>query len=165
MWFPLHTKYTCFQEQPFHSLLFSTHRPVTTSTAWHNLLGDTQRGWLSISMLRLPLPLVPLSDVWIHCCSALSERGEGANRGPGEQMKNAPEIKLWERIQKMKRENERDRRRGEGGVMVIYGRHATQISIRSVITNRWSLAVTIRWSLGWLSCDHSSRLLLPARQL
>lgn len=61
-------------------------------------------------------------------------------------MKNAPEIKLWERIQKMKRENERDRR--EGGVMVIYGRHATQISIRSVITNRWSLAVTIRWSLG-----------------
>ena len=34
------------------------------------------------------------------------------------------------------------------GVMVIYGRCATQISIRSVITNRWSMAVTLRGSLG-----------------
>lgn len=36
----------------------------------------------------------------------------------------------------------------EGGVIVIHGRHTTQISITSVITNHWSMAVTHRCSLG-----------------
>lgn len=45
-------------------------------------------------------------------------------------------------------ENERDERRGKGGVMVIYGCHAAQISIRRAITNGWSLEVTLGWSRG-----------------
>lgn len=38
--------------------------------------------------------------------------------------------------------------REPGGVIVIYGRHAAHISIRSAITNGWALAVTLSLSLG-----------------
>lgn len=64
-------------------------------------------------------------------------------------MKNAQEPKRREDEGEAGMERiKRERRRAREEVTLIYGHHATRISIRSVIMNHRTSAVALRWSLG-----------------
>lgn len=94
MWFTC--TFPCFLK----TILFSTSGP-----------GVTYNGFPSERFAVLSF--FSFGDLLIHCCSALSKKSQRAKQGAGErrvnekEKKKTQEIKLWERIQKMKR--------GEGG--------------------------------------------------
>lgn len=88
------------------------NRPLATSSAGHGLLGDTQTMAFHLNASPStfspspPRPLVMYeSAVALHYLRGARER----NGGPREQMRNAPEIKLLVRIQRIKKRREKHR--------------------------------------------------------
>lgn len=110
--------------------------PVITYWLHGKTSWETQRQWLSIWMhwrFLFFLLVIYESTVALYY---LRERESGTNG------KNSGAETVGDNTKD-------EQRRAKKEVMVIYGRRAVQISIRSAITNRWSLAMTLGWSLGW----------------
>lgn len=109
MWFTC--TFPCFLK----TILFSSYRPGVTYKLHGRTSSQAHRDNGFPSERVAVLSLFSFGDLCIHCCSALSKKSQRANQGAGERRANEKrkkkkkpqEMKLWERIQKMKR--------GEGG--------------------------------------------------